>query len=295
MAEGIIFKALSGFYYVKSGEATAECRARGRFRLEKRAPLVGDRVEFLPTEPGKGFLNEILPRKNSFTRPPIANIDIMVVVASAAIPVTDTFLIDKMTAIAKSNGCDLIICINKCDLAPAKRLYDIYNDAGFQAIMTSAETGEGLNELREAMRGAICVLTGNSGVGKSSILNMLEPDFHISVGDISKKLGRGRHTTRHVELYELSCGAIVADTPGFSVFDAEESVSREEVQHMFPDFEPYLGKCRFVDCAHISEPGCVILEALETGRLQTTRHKSYVRLYEQALENSSLWKVGNKS
>lgn len=287
MADGIILKALSGFYYVESAGGIVECRARGRFRIEKRVPLVGDHVDFSPTEPGKGFLTSIHPRKNEFIRPPIANIDIMVIVASTAAPVTDPYLIDKMTVTAQKNDCESIICINKCDLAPAEYLYDAYSAAGFNTIRTSAETGEGIAELREAIKGAVCALTGNSGVGKSSIINILEPDFRISVGDLSAKLGRGRHTTRHVELYELSCGAIVADTPGFSAFDAEQLTCKEELQRLFPDFQQYLSKCRFIDCAHIIEPGCAVLQAVETGYIQKSRHHSYIRLYEQASEFKS--------
>ena len=274
---------MSGFYYVESSAGTVECRARGRFRLENITPLVGDRVEFNPTERGKGFLTKILQRKNAFTRPPIANIDKMVVIASAAIPVTDPYLVDRMTALSCKNDCEPIICINKCDLDPARRLFEIYSAAGFKTVKTSAGTGEGLQELQEAIRGSVCAFTGNSGVGKSSILNAIEPGFGISVGDVSKKLGRGRHTTRHVELFKLSNGSIVADTPGFSAFDAEHLAPKEEVQFLFPDFEPFLGNCRFLDCAHIKEPGCKVLDALKTGDIQQTRWESYVKLYEQAM------------
>jgi len=291
MAEGIVFKAMSGFYYVESAGGTVECRARGRFRLEKNSPLVGDRVEYSPTEPGKGYLTSIFPRKNSFIRPPIANIDKMVVVASEAIPVTDPFLIDRMTAISSRNGCETIICINKLDLDPADRLYGIYSAAGFTTVRTSAETGEGLKELQDAIKDSISAFTGNSGVGKSSILNMFDPGFRISVGDVSVKLGRGRHTTRHVELFKISCGAIIADTPGFSAFDTERLAPKEELHYLFPDFEPYLGGCRFLDCAHVKEPGCAVIEALESGKLQKTRHNSYIRLYEQALECKE-WESG---
>ncbi|MDR0490503.1 MAG: ribosome small subunit-dependent GTPase A [Oscillospiraceae bacterium] len=278
MPEGIIVKALSGFYYVQYDNGMAECRARGRFRLEKNTPLVGDRVEFIHTEPGKGFLTSIFPRKNAFIRPPIANIDKMVIFASAAIPVTDTFLIDRMTAVAHKNVCESVICINKCDLDPAKRLYDIYSAAGFKTVRTSAETGEGICELLDTIQGAISAFTGNSGVGKSSILNCLSPELRISVGEVSVKLGRGRHTTRHVELFQLRGGAIIADTPGFSFFDTESLASKGELQHLFPDFEPYIGECRFLDCAHVREPECAVIEALKSGRLQKTRYDSYVRL-----------------
>ena len=261
-----------------------ECRARGRFRLEKSSPLVGDHVEYASTEPGKGYLTAILPRKNSFSRPSVANLDKMVIVASAAIPVTTPFLIDKMTVVAIKNDCEPVICINKYDLDPAKLLYDIYSSAGFKTIRTSAETGVGVFELLDTIRGAVSAFTGNSGVGKSSILNSLYPDFHISVGEVSCKLGRGRHTTRHVELYKLPGGAIIADTPGFSAFGAAMPAPKEELHYLFPDFSPYIGKCRFKDCAHIKEPGCAVIEALDAKRLQKTRHESYVKLYQEAKE-----------
>ena len=282
MGEGIIFKALSGFYYVETDDGAVECRARGRFRHENNSPFVGDRVVYASTGPGKGIITEILPRKNIFSRPPVTNVDKMVIVASAAIPVTDPYLVDRMTAAAQKNGCESVICINKCDLDPAKRLYDIYSAAGFKTVRTSAETGEGAFELLGAISGAISVFTGNSGVGKSSILNMLDPNFHILVGDVSLKLGRGRHTTRHVELFKLPGDAVIADTPGFSSFDTDKLSSKDELQYLFPDFEPYIGGCRFLDCAHIKEPGCVIIEAVDAGELQKTRYDSYVKLYRQA-------------
>jgi len=284
MAEGIIYKAMSGFYYVQSTDETVECRARGRFRLDKNIPLVGDQVKYTATEPNKGIITEILPRKNSFVRPPLANIDKMVIIASGAIPVTDTYLIDRMTVIATNSNCEPVICINKIDLNAAEELYSIYAAVGFVTIRTSAKSGEGIDELVNVISKATCAFTGNSGVGKSSILNSIDPDFEISVGDISKKLGRGRHTTRHVELYKLSCGAMIADTPGFSAFDSGFISEKENLQYLFPEFEPYMGKCRFRDCAHIKELGCSILEALKEGHIQKSRHNSYVRLYEHALE-----------
>ncbi|MCL2153866.1 MAG: ribosome small subunit-dependent GTPase A [Oscillospiraceae bacterium] len=284
MAEGIIFKAASGFYYVQSDGEMVQCRARGRFRLEKSTPLVGDCVEFSHTEPGNGFLTLIHPRKNSFTRPTVANIDKIIIVVSSAIPVTDPYLIDTMTAIAIKNSCEPIICVNKRDLNPAKLLSEIYSSSGFTTIRTSAVTGEGINELREAISGAVCAFAGNSGVGKSSILNRLDQDANALVGGISKKLGRGRHMTRHVELFRLQCGAIIADTPGFSALESQRVAPKEELALLFPDFEPYLGKCRFRDCAHIKEPGCAVLEAVEQGKAQATRHASYARMFAQASE-----------
>ncbi len=284
MSEGIIRKALSGFYYVDNGQAVTACRARGKHRHAKITPLVGDRVRFTLLEDGSGALDEILPRKNEFYRPAVANIDLLVVVASQAVPVTDPFLIDRVAAIAQSRGCETLVCVNKCDLEPGEDLARIYEQAGFPTLRVSAETGEGIDALGQAIAGKVCAFTGNSGVGKSSILNALERDFDLATGEVSDKLGRGRHTTRHVELFRLSCGALAADTPGFSSFDVDkmELARKEELQYAFREFAPCLGKCQFQDCAHVKEKGCAVLEAVRAGTIPRTRHQSYVRLYEQA-------------
>lgn len=285
---GTILKALSGFYYVDDGSGTlVTCRARGKFRHQKITPLVGDRVEFTRLPEGTGALDKILPRKNEFHRPAVANIDQLVIIASGAIPVTDPFLIDRVAAIADSKeNCESLIVINKCDLAPADELYQIYTAAGLPTLRVSAETGDGMEALSAAISGKVSAFTGNSGVGKSSILNALEPGFHLQVGEVSEKLGRGRHTTRHVELYRLQNGAIVADTPGFSSFDTEqmELLRRENLEKAFREFRPYLDQCRFVGCSHVKEKGCAVLEALSNGEIQPSRHASYVRLLEQAKE-----------
>ena len=223
--EGIILKALSGFYYVQCpGGELVTCRARGKFRYKKITPLVGDRVAITAQADGTGSLDELLPRRNFFQRPAVANIDQMVIIASGAIPVTDPFLVDRITALAESKDCEPIICINKWDLVQAEELYRIYTAAGFHTIKVSAETGLGIEELRTLLAGKISAFTGNSGVGKSSILNALEPDFGLATGEISEKLGRGRHTTRHVELFPVS-GGLIADTPGFSAFDTDKGRS----------------------------------------------------------------------
>ena len=285
--EGRILKALSGFYYVDSGEGPLiQCRARGRFRHQKITPLVGDRVRMTPLEEGTGVLDSILPRKNAFQRPAVANIDLLVVVASGAVPVTDPFLIDRVAAIAEHKGCECLICVNKCDLDQGDELCRIYQAAGFPTLRVSAETGQGIPALAEAIAGKVSAFTGNSGVGKSSILNALEPDFRLPVGEVSDKLGRGRHTTRHVELFRLSNGAVVADTPGFSSFDAEleQELGIEELPQAFREFRPYLGQCRFIGCAHVKEKGCAVREALAEGKISPSRHASYVRLYQQARE-----------
>ena len=216
MAEGIIFKALSGFYYVQSGGMTVACRGRGKFRHQKVTPLVGDRVRFTCVDESNGTLEEILPRKNWFQRPAVANMDQMVLIASQAIPITAPFLLDRLISLAEFRACACAVCINKCDLAPGDELEEIYRRAGIQVLQVSAKTGEGLEALRRLLSGKTSVLTGNSGVGKSSLLNLLSPDLTQKTGEVSERLGRGRHTTRHVELFPLPGGGYLVDTPGFS-------------------------------------------------------------------------------
>lgn len=280
---GRIQKALSGFYYVDTGDSVLTCRARGKFRKEGISPLVGDRVEVRELGNGEGFVEKILPRRNAFSRPAVANIDQLVVIASNAIPKTDPFLIDRVAAIAALKDCRVVILLNKCDLDPADELNAIYRASGFPTLRISAETGEGLEELKPLIAGKLSTFTGNSGVGKSSILNALDPDFHLQVGEVSTALGRGRHTTRHVELHRLSCGAEVVDTPGFSSFDTEEMdlELKRRLPGTFLEFAPYLGDCLFVGCSHTREKGCAVLEALRRGEIQKSRHNSYLRLFEE--------------
>lgn len=279
--QGVIIKALSGFYYVKTESGTVECRARGRFRLDGSSPLVGDRVEISLDANGKGRVDKLLPRKNFFIRPAVANIDLLIAVASEVNPVTDPFLIDRVTAFAEHMVCEVLICINKSDAARVSRLRDIYATSGYRVIETSAVTGEGVEELRGCIAGKVCAFSGNSGVGKSSLLNALEPGLGLETGVVSEKLGRGRHTTRHVEIFPAG-GAFVADTPGFASFDMEQlpPIPKEELQFCFPEFGPYIGKCRFDDCAHLKEPGCAVREAMDEGKINASRHLSYARLYE---------------
>lgn len=283
MGEGRIQKALSGFYYVDMGAEVLTCRARGKFRREGISPLVGDRVEVRELGNGEGFVEKILPRRNAFARPAVANIDQLVVIASGAVPRTDPFLIDRVAAIAALKGCEVVVLLNKCDLDRAEDLYEIYRAAGFQTFRVSAETGEGIEALKPVITGKLSAFTGNSGVGKSSILNALDPDFRLQVGEISDALGRGRHTTRHVELYRLSCGAEVVDSPGFSSFETEELdlELKRRLPETFREFAPYLDQCRFVGCSHTREKGCAVLEALRRGEIQRSRHSSYLRLYEE--------------
>ena len=282
MTEGIIIKALSGFYYVKTSEGIVACKARGRFRLDGTSPLVGDRVQLRIDADGSGRVDSVFERKNFFIRPAVANIDTLVFIAANVNPVTDPFLIDRVAVIAHEAGCELVICVNKVDLNAGDELYDSFTAAGYTVVRTSAETGEGAAELRRILRGKICALTGNSGVGKSSILNILLPGAAIPTGEVSEHLGRGKHTTRHVELYPLGDDTYVADTPGFASFEIQmmQTIAKEDLQFDFPEFAPYIGKCRFADCAHLKEPGCAIREALESGAIGKSRYSSYVRLYD---------------
>ena len=279
-----IIKAISGFYYVQTESGVVECKARGRFRRQEQSPLVGDFVRITKQENGKGVLEELLPRKNAFIRPAIANIDQLIVLASCAIPVTEPFLIDRVLAIAHLQSVPAVVCVNKDDLAPAQPLAEIYKKAGIPVLATSAESGEGIEALQELLAGKLSCLTGNSGVGKSSLLNRVCPALRLPVGEVSEKLGRGRHTTRHIELYTLGADTFVADTPGFSAFDTErmELVHKEQLQDAFPEFAPYLGHCQFPDCAHRKEPGCAVRKALADGKISQTRYDSYERLYELA-------------
>lgn len=295
MSEGRIQKALSGFYYVDTGTEILTCRARGKFRREGVSPLVGDRVSVRELGNGEGFVEAILPRRNSFIRPAVANIDQLVIIGSGAIPKTDPFLIDRVASIAALKGCDVVVLLNKYDLDPADQLFEIYTAAGFPTLRVSAETGEGIEELKSLITGKLSAFTGNSGVGKSSILNALEPDFALKVGEISTALGRGRHTTRHVELFRLSCGAEIMDTPGFSSFEAEDLNLewKQRLPESFVEFAPYLGECRFVGCSHTKEKGCAVLDALKQGKIQKSRHQSYLRLHEE-LKGVQEWQEKKK-
>lgn len=281
---GRIIKSLSGFYDVWTENKVITCRARGSMRRTGLSPQVGDIVD-ISVEKGKGMVERIHPRKNSFVRPAVANLDLLVVFAANVNPVTEPFLIDRVAAIAGDQEVPVCICVNKCDMDPAEDLTAIYRQAGYTVIQTSAETGLGIDELRKALSGKFCAFTGNSGVGKSSILNALSPELKLPVGEVSEKLGRGRHTTRHVELYDVD-DALIADTPGFSSFDTDqmEVILKENLQYAFPEFGKYIGTCQFRDCSHRKEPGCAVTTALAAGEIGKSRYESYLKLYEKAMQ-----------
>ena len=288
---GRIVRSLSGFYDVQTPEGVITCRGRGHLRKGQEIPLTGDMVEITVAQ-GKGMGEKILPRRNRVIRPAVANVEALVVFASNVNPVTEPFLIDRVAAIARNQDVEVHICVNKCDLDAGTDLARIYRNAGFPVIQASAKTCEGVEQLRQLLMGKLTAFTGNTGVGKSSMLNALCPELQLATGEVSQKLGRGRHTTRHVELYKIDEDTFVADTPGFSSFDTDQMdvILKENLQYTFPDFAPYLGKCQFHDCSHRAEPGCAVRQALEDSALEPTRYDSYLRLYEKASQIKS-WEI----
>lgn len=289
--EGLIIKALSGFYYVETEDGLIECKARGRFRNIGESPLVGDRVT-VSVANGKGTVDEILERKNKLFRPPLANIDKLFIISSSVIPTPNTLLIDRMTAICAYNEIEPIIVFNKNDLEAVDGWCEIYRNAGFKTIACSAVTKEGIEEIRRELASSVSAFTGNSGAGKSSILNVLFPNLGLTTGDVSDKLGRGRHTTRHTELFAHEYGGYVADTPGFSSLevDKDDLNFKESLCDLFPEFEDFRYDCRFPDCAHIGEKGCAVCEAVEKGEIQKTRYDSYKTIYDE-LKDVKAWNI----
>lgn len=292
MEQGVICKGIGGFYYVRmdADGRTVECKARGRFRREGIKPTVGDRVQVNIGADGTGYLDEILPRNNHFIRPAIANVDRAFVVITPCDPQPNLLLIDKILAICAIKKIEAVVVVNKTDLQDGEQLAHIYEQAGYRVIRASAATGRGMEEIRTAMQGCISFFSGSSGIGKSSIINRLIPGICMEVGDISKKIARGRHTTRHVELFPLEGGGYLADTPGFSSFDMEklDVMKKDQLIDGFPDILRYADGCRFTGCSHTCEKGCRVLEAVSAGDIPISRHNSYVKLYEQ-LKNVKEW------
>ena len=285
--QGRIIRALGGFYYIDTPEGLVECRARGVFRKEGVTPYVGDLARAELTGEGKGYLIELLPRKNFLIRPPVANIDLLVLVVSTVSPAPNRFVLDKMLAVAEHKGIEPMLAVTKSDLRRDPELLADYRKAGYRCLELSSATGEGVAELREQLTGGrLVVFSGNTGAGKSSLLNALEPGLSLATGEVSEKLGRGRPTTRHVELFQLSNGAVVADTPGFASFETDrlETLEPERLAATFREFRPYLDQCRFAGCSHVKEKGCAVLAALKSGAIEASRHASYVRLIQQAQE-----------
>lgn len=279
---GLIMKSTAGFYYVRCPDGEIlECRARGVFRKNKFSPLVGDKVT-VEKDGTSGTVTEIYERKNSLMRPPVANIDKLIILSSVCEPMPNLFIIDKLTAMAADKSIEPVVAFSKTDMASADRFVEIYRKAGIESFSVSSKTGEGVERFRGIFKDCVCALTGNTGVGKSSVLNCIEPELGLATSHISNKLGRGRHTTRTVELYEI-CGGFIADTPGFSALDFENSemILKENLQFCFPEYEKYIGSCKFVSCAHIGEKGCAICEAVKSGMISESRHNSYKMMYDE--------------
>lgn len=289
---GIIIKALSGFYYVNCESQLYTCKARGSFRKNGVSPLVGDRVEFTPTSDGTGIVDKIMPRKTCLIRPPVANIEKLFIVSSFEDPSPNTFIIDKLTVIARHNGIEPVIVFNKCDMGDFSHWERIYKNAGFKTYVISANDGAGFDELTAELKDSVSAFTGNSGVGKSSILNYIFGDNVIATGAVSEKLGRGRHTTRHTEIYPLPFGGYVADTPGFSSIDTDNTdySLKENLADYFYEFENFAPDCRFASCSHTKEKGCAVIEAVKNGKIENSRHESYVALFE-ALKDLKEWEI----
>ncbi|WP_343252493.1 ribosome small subunit-dependent GTPase A [Ligaoa zhengdingensis] len=280
---GLIVKAMSGFYYVQCPEGLIECRARGVFRKRGQDLYVGDNASVELTADGKGYVVAVDERRNFLVRPPLANLDQLVLVSSTCEPAPNLLVIDRMIAVAERKGIEPLLVFTKKDMADASPYARIYRHAGFAVAEVSNATGEGVDAVRAALTGRVSAFSGNSGVGKSSLLNRVDARLALPTAEISQKLGRGRHTTRHVELFALPGGGYVADTPGFSSLDLErcEPILKEDLAGCFREFADYVDGCRFTGCSHTKEKGCAVLEALERGDIEPTRHESYVSMWNQ--------------
>lgn len=281
MKTGKIVKGIGGFYYVDVNDTIYECKARGNFRNKKIIPLVGDNVEISVNDNAENTIDNILPRKNQLVRPPLANLDTLFIVNSIVDPKINTSVIDKLIAIAEYKNIEPIIVLTKTDLCNEYQNYvDIYKNAGFNIVVCDNTISQGVDEIKNLMNNKISAFTGNTGVGKSTLLNNLFPNLDLATGETSKKLGRGRHTTRHCELFKFENG-YVADTPGFSSLDFEkcEVIYKEDLPDCFREFRQYLGLCKFNSCSHIADKGCAVLDAVEKGVISQSRHNSYISMY----------------
>lgn len=283
LLKGRIIQSISGFYYVEAADAVFECKAKGTFRKMNISPLVGDVVD-IELADGKGTVSKIYERKNYLIRPPVANIDTLFIIASVEDPRPNLYVIDKMSAFARFHSIEPVIVFSKCDLADCSQYIRIYEKTKMKVLYCSSLENSGMDEFNELIRGKVCAFTGNSGVGKSSILNALMPQLELETNTISNKLGRGKHTTRSVSLYKIGEGYI-ADTPGFSSLDLEnstEKIYKDELAQYFDEFSDYSENCKFaVNCSHINDKGCSVVQAVNEGLISKERHDSYVRMYEE--------------
>lgn len=276
---GIITKCLGGLYTVESPDGIYECKARGVFRNRGISPYVGDQVSF-----ADGVITDIAERKNCIIRPPLANLDQLIFVVSTCSPAPNYLILDKFIAIAEYKGITPVVIVTKTDLGDSSPVRDIYGNIGIAVLEADYSDEASIQAVRELISGKISAFTGNSGAGKSTLLNAVDPRLNIPTAEISRKLGRGRHTTRHAELYKLSGGGYIADTPGFSTFETNryDIIRKEELAGCFCEFSEYTDDCLFKDCAHLCEKGCAVVEAVKQGRIPKSRHESYCTMYEEA-------------
>lgn len=285
--EGVIVKGIGGFYYVETAKGLIECRARGVFRKRKITPLIGDRVTIDENQDGTGYVTEIKDRETEFFRPPVANVSQCVVVFAMKNPDPNLWLVDRFILLAESQNVNIVICITKVDLETAEevaKLKMIYEKAGFRVILINNKAGEGIEELRKELQDEITVFAGPSGAGKSSLLNNVDPRLKLQTGDVSDKTKRGKHTTRHVELFKLETGGYVLDTPGFSSMDIAY-IGEEEVKDYFRDFEQPSQECKYRGCMHIGEPHCKIKEMVEHGEISANRYEHYLDFVKELKDN----------
>lgn len=289
--EGIIIKGIGGFYYVEASDKIYECKARGVFRKSGIKPLAGDMVTISINDKAENTIDEIHKRKSVLVRPPVANVDRLFIVSSVCEPKPVLLIIDRLTALAVNQGIEPVVVFTKNDLENADEYIEIYKKAGIKAYSVSCVTGEGVENIKAELEGHISAFCGNSGVGKSSLLNAINPELALKTGEISDKLGRGRHTTRHSELIKVD-GGYVADTPGFSSFETDETelILKDDLPYAFKEFEPYLGQCKFTTCLHVKDKGCRVIQAVEDGDIPVSRHESYCSMMEQA-KNIKEWEL----
>jgi len=282
--KGIIIKAIGGIYFVEAPDGIFECVARGIFRKREISPCCGDNVKIEVAEDNSGIIVEIFERKNALIRPPLANLDQLVFVISTCEPSPNLTILDKFIAISEYKNIKPIIAITKIDLENIDEIVDIYRKAGITVFLADNITGEGSENIAQILQGKISAFTGNTGVGKSSLLNSILPELFLKTNEISKKLGRGKHTTRHVELFKLKNGGYVADTPGFSTLETNkyDIILKEDIANCFCEFKDFTNKCKFQDCSHTKEKGCAVIEAVKNGTISQSRHNSYIQMYEQA-------------